>query len=109
MMDPKKINELKKDIKVLEKYKMTCEKKLSKLGGKKEIVDNEEINENESENENPPNKYTFVDKKVVRRIGPQNGDKSYDIQFDDRTEKTIYASHDDWDKINSIYQKAKNG
>jgi chromosome segregation ATPase len=109
MMDPKKINELKKDIKVLEKYKMTCEKKLSKLGGKKEIVDNEEINENESENENPPNKYTFVDKKVVRRIGPQNGDKSYDIQFDDRTEKTIYTSHDDWDKINSIYQKAKNG
>ena len=145
MMDPKKINELKKDIKVLEKYKMTCEKKLSKLGGKKTIVDenkdedygglnpedydlmddgsmvdpetgkvvwsptNEEINENESENENPPNKYIFVDKKVVRRISPQNGDKSYDIQFDDRTEKTIYASHDDWDKINSIYQKAKNG
>jgi hypothetical protein len=143
MMDPKKINELKKDIKVLEKYKMTCEKKLSKLGGKKTIVDenkdedygglnpedydlmddgsmvdpetgkvvwsptNEEITENE--NENPPNKYTFVDKKVVRRISPQNGDKSYDIQFDDRTEKTIYASHDDWDKINSIYQKAKNG
>jgi hypothetical protein len=143
MMDPKKINELKKDIKVLEKYKMTCEKKLSKLGGKKTIVDenkdedygglnpedydlmddgsmvdpetgkvvwsptNEKITENE--NENPPNKYTFVDKKVVRRISPQNGDKSYDIQFDDRTEKTIYASHDDWDKINSIYQKAKNG
>jgi hypothetical protein len=109
MMDPKKINELKKDIKVLEKYKMTCEKKLSKLGGKKSVVDNEEINENENENENPPNKYIFVDKKVVRRISPQNGDKSYDIQFDDRTEKTIYASHDDWDKINSIYQKAKNG
>jgi hypothetical protein len=60
------------------------------------------------ENENPPNKYTFVDKKVVRRISP-NEDKSYDIQFDDRTEKTIYVSHDDWDKINSIYQKAKNG
>jgi hypothetical protein len=46
MMDPKKINELKKDIKVLEKYKVTCEKKLSKLGGKKAVVDNEEIKEN---------------------------------------------------------------
>jgi hypothetical protein len=46
MMDPKKINELKKDIKVLEKYKMTCEKKLSKLGGKKEIVDEVVTGEN---------------------------------------------------------------
>lgn len=48
MMDPKKITELKKDIKVLEKYKVTCEKKLSKLGGKKAVVDNEEIKENTS-------------------------------------------------------------
>jgi len=46
MMDPKKINELKKDIKQLEKYKMQCEKKLSKLGGKKEIVDEVVTGEN---------------------------------------------------------------
>jgi hypothetical protein len=46
MMDERKINELKKDIKILEKYKMTCEKKLSKLGGKKEIVDEAVTGEN---------------------------------------------------------------
>jgi len=65
MMDPKKINELKKDIKVLEKYKMTCEKKLSKLGGKKSVVDNEEINENE-------NPYYDSD--------PSDGDRDFDME-----------------------------
>jgi hypothetical protein len=57
MMDPKKINELKKDIKVLEKYKMTCEKKLSKLGGKKTVVDNENMDENMDMDENAMNEY----------------------------------------------------
>jgi hypothetical protein len=57
MMDPKKINELKKDIKVLEKYKMTCEKKLSKLGGKKPVVDNENMDENMDMDENAMNEY----------------------------------------------------
>ena len=56
MMDPKKINELKKDIKVLEKYKMTCEKKLSKLGGKKPVVDNEDMSMSESD-DNTMNEY----------------------------------------------------
>jgi hypothetical protein len=56
-MDPKKINELKKDIKVLEKYKMTCEKKLSKLGGKKPVVDNENMDENMDMDENAMNEY----------------------------------------------------
>jgi hypothetical protein len=65
MMDPKKINELKKDIKILEKYKMTCEKKLSKLGGKKTVVDNEEINENE-------NPYFDSD--------PSDGDRDFDME-----------------------------
>ena len=57
MMDPKKINELKKDIKVLEKYIMTCEKKLSKLGGKKTVVDNENMDENVDIDENAMNEY----------------------------------------------------
>jgi chromosome segregation ATPase len=57
MMDPKKINELKKDIKVLEKYKMTCEKKLSKLGGKKTVVDNENMDENMDMDKNAMNEY----------------------------------------------------
>jgi len=53
MMDPKKITELKKDIKVLEKYKITCEKKLSKLGGKKAVVVDEDtsMDDNNTMNE----------------------------------------------------------
>jgi len=103
MMDPKKINELKKDIKVLEKYKITCEKKLSKLGGKKAVVDNEEMTEEITEG------VTVLKGGILRRIYPQNGDKSYNVVYDDFSEEIISVSHDDWDKINDIYQKAKNG
>jgi hypothetical protein len=46
MMDERKINELKKDIKILEKYKMQCERQSAKLGGKKAVINNEEVNEN---------------------------------------------------------------
>jgi hypothetical protein len=44
---------------------MTCEKKLSKLGGKKTVVDNEEINENE-------NPYFDSD--------PSDGDRDFDME-----------------------------
>jgi hypothetical protein len=96
MMDPKKINELKKDIKVLEKYKMTCEKKLSKLGGKKTVVDNEEINENE-------NPYYDSD--------PTDGDSDFDMKqsvlADELYEKGLQAySEGDLLKAEELYQKA---
>jgi hypothetical protein len=44
LIDPRKKGEIQKDIKVLEKYKMTCEKKLGK--GKKTVVDEVVTGEN---------------------------------------------------------------
>ena len=97
MMDPKKINELKKDIKILEKYKMTCEKKLSKLGGKKAVVDNEEINEGSID----------INGKTVRTY-TQNGDKSYNVTYDDGSKDVIAVSNDAWDEINTLHMNATN-
>jgi tetratricopeptide (TPR) repeat protein len=80
MMDPKKINELKKDIKILEKYKMTCEKKLSKLGGKKEIVDEVVTGENPYFDTDPSD--GDADEEDNMRYGAENyydkGKKAFD-------------------------------
>jgi hypothetical protein len=55
LIDPKKIGEIKRDIKILEKYKMTCEKKLGK--GKKPVVDNEDTSMSESDDNTMMNEY----------------------------------------------------
>jgi hypothetical protein len=66
-----------------------------------------------SEDELGPDKYKFddfegglseakeikVDGKVVKSY-KQNGDKSYNVEFEDGSKKQVYVSHDDWDKIN---------
>ena len=81
MMDPKKINELKKDIKILEKYKMTCEKKLSKLGGKKPVVDNAtELNENMSA-ENIAAEYGTIEYINPESIKYDKGDEGWNLEF----------------------------
>jgi hypothetical protein len=52
MMDPKKINELKKDIKILEKYKAKTQKIYEKMTGKakeEEIIGEDKLNENQSD------------------------------------------------------------
>ena len=90
-------NKLKKDIKILEKYKMTCEKKLSKLGGKKAVVDNEEINEGSID----------INGKTVRTY-TQNGDKSYNVTYDDGSKDVIAVSNDAWDEINTLHMNATN-
>jgi hypothetical protein len=46
MIDKSMIKKIQQEIKQLEKYKMQCEKQLSKLGGKTAVVDNEEVKEN---------------------------------------------------------------
>jgi hypothetical protein len=56
LIDPKKIGEIKKDIKILEKYKMTCEKKLGK-GKPKPVVDNEDTSMSESDDNTMMNEY----------------------------------------------------
>jgi hypothetical protein len=33
----------------------------------------------------------------------QNGDKSYSVEYEDGSKKTIHVSHDDWDDINGKY------
>ena len=42
---------------------------------------------------------TVKDKKV--KTYKQNGDKSYDVEFEDGSKDIIYVSHDDWDTINN--------
>jgi hypothetical protein len=67
-----------------------------------------------SEDELGPDKYKFddfegglseakeikVDGKVVKNY-KQNGDKSYNVEFEDGSKKQIYVNHDDWDNINN--------
>jgi hypothetical protein len=48
MIDSKMVKTLQKEIKELKKYQDKAEKMLEKLGGKKTVVDNEEITENEN-------------------------------------------------------------
>ena len=42
---------------------------------------------------------TVKGKKV--KTYKQNGDKSYDVEFEDGSKDIIYVSHDDWDTINN--------
>jgi hypothetical protein len=39
------------------------------------------------------------------KTAKQNGDKSYSVEYEDGTKKTISVSHDDWDDINKKYSK----
>ena len=45
--------------------------------------------------------FLTVDGKTVKTY-TQNGDKSYNVKYDDGSEDTISVSHDDWDKINDL-------
>jgi len=54
LINPKKVKEIQNEIKILEKYKMQCEKKLGK--GKKPVVDNEDTSMSESDS-NTMNEY----------------------------------------------------
>ena len=36
----------------------------------------------------------------------QNGDKSYNVTYDDGTTDQIYVNHDDWDEINILHRNA---
>lgn len=47
----------------------------------------------------------FENKKV--KTAKQNGDKSYSVEYEDGTKKTISVSHDDWDNINKKYGNIK--
>ena len=44
------------------------------------------------------NEITVKGKKV--KTYKQNGDRSYNIEFEDSTTDRIYVSHDDWDVVN---------
>jgi hypothetical protein len=37
----------------------------------------------------------------------QNGDKSYNVEFEDGSKKKISVSHDDWDAINNAFGDKK--
>jgi len=47
-----------------------------------------------------------IDGKLVKNA-TQNGDKSYDVTFDDGTTKTFSVSNDEWDNINFKYGTGK--
>jgi hypothetical protein len=61
-------------------------------------VDNDEWWDNGSLNEG----HLIVNGKIVRTY-TQNGDKSYNIVYDDGTKDRIAVSHDDWDSINMLH------
>ena len=46
------------------------------------------------------------DGKTVKNA-TQNGDKSYNVEFEDGSKKKIYVSHDDWDAINDAFGDKK--
>jgi hypothetical protein len=50
-----------------------------------------------------------TNKKVANentiKSSKQNGDKSYDVEYEDGTKKNIAVSHDDWEKINKDNNK----
>jgi hypothetical protein len=97
MIDQGMVKKMKNEIKQLEKYKMQCEKQLGKLGGKKTVVDNEELNEG-SDN---------IDEKTIVSY-TQNGNKSYNVTYDDGSEDIIYVSNDAWDEINNLHMNDIN-
>ena len=59
MVDESMVKKIKNEIKQLEKYKMQCEKQLSKLGegSKKPVVDNEDTSMSESDDNTMMNEY----------------------------------------------------
>ena len=46
------------------------------------------------------------DGKTVKNA-TQNGDKSYNVEFEDGSKKKISVSHDDWDAINDAFGDKK--
>ena len=45
---------------------------------------------------------TLVVKGKTVKTYTQNGDKSYNVVYDDGSKDKIAVSHDDWDKINDL-------
>jgi chromosome segregation ATPase len=78
--------QLEKIENAVEKLKAALDKESPKKAKKEEKEDlNEEV------------------KKI--KTAKQNGDKSYSVEYEDGTKKTISVSHDDWDNINKKYSK----
>ena len=48
------------------------------------------------------------DGKTIKNA-TQNGDKSYNVEFEDGSKKKISVSHDDWDAINDTFGDKKIG
>lgn len=55
-------------------------------------------------NENAEN--ITIDGKLVTNAA-QNGDKSYDVTFEDGTIKTFWVNQDEWDELNNKYGTGK--
>jgi hypothetical protein len=55
-------------------------------------------------NENTEN--ITIDGKLVTNA-TQNGDKSYDVTFEDGTVKTFWVNQDEWDELNNKYGTGK--
>jgi len=49
---------------------------------------------------------TLVVKGKTVKTYTQNGDKSYNVVYDDGSKDKIAVSHDDWDKINDLRKNA---
>lgn len=59
-------------------------------------------------NKQPLNEASLtVNGKTVKTYS-QNGDKSYNVEYDDGETEKIYVNHDDWDKINDLRKSATN-
>lgn len=63
-----------------------------------------------TENKQSTNEIIKESSKMKKiKTAKQNGDKSYAVEYEDGTKKTIHVSHDDWDGINNKYGNLKEG
>jgi hypothetical protein len=66
---------------------------------------NESVNEVKQIIKEENNRSIVIGGKSVKTY-TQNGDKSYNVTFDDGTKKLIYVNNDGWDEINQLHRDA---
>jgi hypothetical protein len=90
----------KKNFNTMSKEKLDSFKESKLYSVIRELI-KEELKENELGTS------LMVNGKIVKTY-TQNGDKSYNITYDDGTTDRIAVSHDDWDNINILHTNAIN-
>jgi hypothetical protein len=106
--DPTFGKKLVKAIKASEKKRSDATPTTKMFGDDWEITKDKSHKDYAMENKKN-NKGIVKESNKMKKIksAKQNGDKSYNVEYEDGTKKTIYVSHDDWDNINNKYGDLK--